>query len=1015
MKKEWLKKSCYLSLIGLIIAIGCAHLDTTESILQYGTGSWEPDTLGNHRIVLYTAGNEDAVRAEITWRRRDKEPGKKMMILINASTGEQVQNLVRFKINREYAKIVFQPQGGAGEYYLYYLPYSIQGRNYPKVNYPEHTDRADQSWISRNELMEGQLTKDAWEKLPEAKVVEIQSIDEFNSFYPMEVIATKSETDELLTKFPDSPYLLFPECREYPIRMKEDLPFRWIKKGPAEEYYGKPDLNEYFAFQIGLFAARTTIEDVDFYFSDLAGKSGKATIPADAITCFNKEGTNWNGQSLSKEIRVDKRKIQALWFGVDIPPDISPGRYTGFVTVTPKELPEKKVKLVLDVQKDVLADRGDGEPWRHSRLRWLNSQLAADHEVVDPFEPLNLDDHTITCLGRMIILDDMGLPEKYLTYFTPGVTGLKNEGEEVISNPIRFNIKDNNGRNQPWELMDFTFLRTVPGLISWQSDNKAGNIRMVCNGTMEFDGFMNFNIILTAEEDIDLNDITLEIPVNKEFASYMMGLGLKGGKRPPGHEWSWDSKKNQEGAWIGNVHGGLQFGLRGANYSRPLNTNFYLSKPLNMPDSWFNEGKGGISIREEGNKTVRIKAYSGSRILQKGEELHYTFYLLLTPFKPLNTNLQWSARFYHRYNPVDTILAAGATVVNVHHANEVNPYINYPFIHQNEMKTYIKEAHEKGLKVKIYNTIRELSNRAPEIFAIRSLGHEIFSSGPGNGYSWLQEHLVDDYIAAWFVPHFKDAAIINSGMSRWHNYYIEGLDWLTRNMEIDGLYIDDIAFDRTTMKRVRKVLDRNRDGALIDLHSANQYNVRDGYINSASLYMEHFPYIDRLWFGEYFDKESPPDFWLVEMSGIPFGLMGEMLQDGGNKYRGLVYGMTSRLPWAGDPRGIWKAWDEFGIGESEMIGYWTPGCPVTTDCPDILATAYVREGECLVAIGSWASETENISLAIDWNRLGINVENVRIEAPFIDGFQENQSFQPDALVPVEAGKGWLLKIYEYND
>ena len=80
------------------------------------------------------------------------------------------------------------------------------------------------------------------------------------------------------------------------------------------------------------------------------------------------------------------------------------------------------------------------------------------------------------------------------------------------------------------------------------------------------------------------------------------------------------------------------------------------------------------------------------------------------------------------------------------------------------------------------------------------------------------------------------------------------------------------------MKRVRKVLDRRRPGALIDLHSANQYNPRDGFAASANLYLEHFPYIDRLWFGEYFDYDAPPDYWLVEISGIPFGLMGEMLE-----------------------------------------------------------------------------------------------------------------------------------------
>jgi len=238
------------------------------------------------------------------------------------------------------------------------------------------------------------------------------------------------------------------------------------------------------------------------------------------------------------------------------------------------------------------------------------------------------------------------------------------------------------------------------------------------------------------------------------------------------------------------------------------------------------------------------------------------------------------------------------------------------------------------------------------------------------------------------------------------------VDEKTGQMEIDGLYIDDVAFDRTTMKRVRKTLDRNRDGALIDLHSANQFNVRDGFINSACLYMEHFPYIDRLWFGEYFDKDSPPDFWLIEMSGIPFGLMGEMLQDGGNKYRGMVYGMTSRLPWAGDPRSLWKIWDEFGMEESEMIGYWSPDCPISTDKPTVLATAYVTEDGCLVAIGSWAESTENIHLLVDWHRLGINMENARVEAPYIKDFQEYQSFSPSELIPLEPGKGWILKIYE---
>ncbi|MGB8952064.1 MAG: glycoside hydrolase domain-containing protein, partial [Candidatus Aminicenantales bacterium] len=259
----------------------------------------------------------------------------------------------------------------------------------------------------------------------------------------------------------------------------------------------------------------------------------------------------------------------------------------------------------------------------------------------------------------------------------------------------------------------------------------------------------------------------------------------------------------------------------------------------------------------------------------------------------------------------------------------------------------------------------------------------------------------------------KDAAIINSGVSRWHNYYLEGLNWLVRNVRIDGIYIDDVAFDRTTMKRLRKILDRGNPGALIDLHSANQYNPRDGFASSANLYMEHFPYLNRLWFGEYFDYNSPPDYWLVEISGIPFGLMGEMLQDGGNPWRGMVYGMTNRLPWSGkNPAHLWKVWDDFGIVDSRMVGYWVSSSPVRTGHKDVLATAYVKKDRVLISLASWAKDPVDVSLIIDWKSLGIDLGKAKLYAPFIPDFQEEALFQPADRIPLEPGKGWLLILKE---
>ena len=145
--------------------------------------------------------------------------------------------------------------------------------------------------------------------------------------------------------------------------------------------------------------------------------------------------------------------------------------------------------------------------------------------------------------------------------------------------------------------------------------------------------------------------------------------------------------------------------------------------------------------------------------------------------------------------------------------------------------------------------------------------------------------------------------------------------------------------------------------------------------------MEHFPYINSLWFGECYDYNATPDYWLVEISGIPFGLYDEMLEGGGNPWRGMVYGMTSRLGWGTDPRAIWKLWDDFGIQDSRTLGYWDPACPVKTDRKDILATAYVKQGKTLISLASWAPEPGDVKLTIDWHALGLDPTKAALYAP----------------------------------
>ncbi len=1001
-------------LVGIIDSVrkACgARVAVPDSDVPYGIGSWDADAYGNHRAVVRVLAAADAMSVRIPWRRRDLQPERKNLYVIDAQTGGRVLNVARIAINREFGILAFQAPS-AGDYFVYYLPNIGAGRsNYPKVTYPEPDVTADDRWLATHHLSADGPPTTPDLLLPAASVVEIQAIDQLNSFFPMEVIATRAETASLEAASPMSPYYVFAEDRTNPIKMTDDLPLRWIRRGAAAPFTGEAMRGEFYAFQAGIYSARQAVEDVRVQFDGLRRKAGGASIAAANFKCINTGGVDSAGKAFTRTVNVEKGKVQAIWCGVQVPDAAAAGDYAGTMTVLARGVAPTSVPLTLRVSSTLIAAHGDDEPWRLSRLRWLDSTLAFDDELVKPYTPVKVVGRTVEVLGRRVTLNALGFPEQIDSRFDIEMTHLAaGRGRQVLSGPVALIVKSADAAVTPWAGSGPTFTKQAPGAAAWHARGTAGPLAMATDAQMDFDGNIEFTVRLRASRPTPVDDVRLEIPIASDVARYLMGLGFKGGLRPANFDWKWDVKNNQDSAWIGDVNAGLQFTLKDDKYARPLNTNFYTLKPLVMPASWYNGGKGGCRFSEKDAATYLVSCYSGARTMAKDETLYFNFRLLLTPFKTIDPKSQFATRFFHAFKPVDEVLATGANVVNVHHANPINPFINYPFLRPGEMKAYIDQAHGQAMRVKIYYTVRELTNRAPEIFALRSLGEEVFAPGAGGGFSWLQEHLGSNYIAAWFVPELKDAAIVNSGVSRWHNFYVEGLDWLARNVGIDGLYIDDVAFDRLTMKRVRKVLDRHRPDAMIDLHSANQYNVRDGFASSANLYLEHFPYLNRLWFGEYFDYNSAPDYWLTEISGIPFGLMGEMLEGGGNPWRGMVYGMTGRLPWSGDPRSMWKAWDEFGTTESRMIGYWVPGNPIKTGRDDVLATTYVRDGKTMIAVATWANERVDVRLAIDWKALGLDPAKSRITAPAISGFQDARTFDIGGPLPLEPGKGWLLVI-----
>ncbi|MBB6502268.1 glycoside hydrolase domain-containing protein [Pedobacter cryoconitis] len=976
---------------------------TKAQQIKYKSGnqSWNADSLGNHRAVITVPATGSSAKAVIEWRRKD-QPANKEVIVVDARTNKRVLNVRTEALSRESGTIYFEPVSGAGTYYIYYMPFHVKpGSNYPTAIYLKPSDQAAAAW--KNGIPAKSLN---------ARIDYLESYNQLNNFYPMEVIATAKETENLVLKDKNQPYLIFPEDRLHPVKMENDLPQRWVIKGSSNTFTDTTSRGENFSFQLGLYAFSKDLQNVHLKFTDLKSAKGDV-IPSKLLSCLNTDGVNWDNKILRKQVNISKGKVQSLWCLLNVPQNTNPSTYTGTVMIMADGITSRQVQIRLVVNQKLSVNGGVNEPWKQTRLTWLNSSLGQKNDLIKPYIPLKINGNAISLLGRKLILGNDGMPAQIESYFTEEMTAIDKRPRPLLASPFTLIAEEANGSAVQWKTSKPILKQPEQGEVEWTAVNTSPSLQMNIKASLEFDGFVNYSVKITALKDVNLKDIRMVIPFKNEVAEYMMGLNLKGGKIPADYQWKWDVKhKNQDGAWIGTVNGGIRFALRDENYTRPLNTNFYLDKPLTLPSSWGNHDLGGIDIRKQSENTS-VTNYSGARTMKAGDTLYYNFNLMITPFHSLNTQEQWTTRYYHKYSNVDTIKATGATVINIHHGTAINPYINYPFIAHDAMKSYIDSAHHLGLKVKIYNTVREVSNSAYELAPLRSLGHEIFSTGKGGGYSWLQEHLNGDYIAAWYVPEVKDAAIINSGMSRWHNYYVEGMSWLVQNVGIDGIYLDDVAYDRTTMKRIKRVLTQNGHPGIIDLHSANQYNKSDGFNNSANLYMDHFPYLNRLWFGENFDyQNNTQDFYLTEVSGIPFGLMGEMLEGGGNPWRGMIYGMTNRMPWSdnADPRPIWNAWDNFGIKDSRMIGYWVKSVPVKTGNQDILATVYLKDKKAMVAIASWAKADEKIKLQIDWKALGIDPLKATLKAPAIKNFQPSQTFTVNEEMTIKKGEGLMLIV-----
>lgn len=837
--------------------------------------------------------------------------------------------------------------------------------------------------------------------IPVAATGDYNMPDEVASTMDADAVMKLMETPAAANVFEQYPFALFGEERSRAVR-RGIAPAHWFdgtELARMKEFKGVAQPGEFYAFQVCVMSR--TARELKWCIEG-----------GECIT--------------SNECKVAACKVKPLWTMVKVPQDAVGKTLRGKVIVKDKfSGEERSIDWQLQVKGAVLKDGGVSDASRLSRLAWLQSDVGkSETEPTRPFTAITIDKtrRALKILGREIVLAPNGLPAQYRTWFNGSVTRLSNVANDLLASPVSFGTV-----NEP----KFSWLKSTPCCAQWQSEWSTDGVTWKLVGSLEFDGYMQFEITATGADGVTLKP-ELAFTLNKDLARYQMGLGRRGGEWPQStFTWQWQQGLHQDAVWFGDVAAGMMLRLRDKVRTRPLINCYHKWKPLQLPECW---KRGGVIIDRDS-----IKVTDGEVVLQKGKTANWNFELFLTPFKPADLAAHLADRYIHlgqrsKSAWCSQYVKEGATVMNLHHNTVWNPYINYPYNDDGAplLKEVINTAHSHGLRTKIYYTTREITQNLPEFFALASLDGEVFqqrdetvkgwpmtnAKGP---HPWLREHVGEDVLPAWRetvsftnkYPAKLDLAVItNPDSQRWNNFYLAGLEYLVKQFGIDGLYIDDTALDRKSMQRARRILDADGSTARrVDMHSWSHFNKTAGMLPSDICFMELYPYYDRLWHGEGFRADvGSPEFWLIERSGLCWGVLGEQLGKG-NPWKGMLFAQTDRWGWGGSPQQLWRFFDEVRLGEAELFGFWQKDVPVKLEgATNCRATVYVipasktDRARMVVAIANFAKELEQVKVVCAHN-------GKRVFVPTIKGLQDAQPL--DLSKPLEIkGEGGIIFIVE---
>lgn len=284
-----------------------------------------------------------------------------------------------------------------------------------------------------------------------------------------------------------------------------------------------PAAVKFYAFQFGVYAIKAA-ENVAVKFTDMKASNG-GTAGRNAA-CINTDGVGYDAKPFTKTVSVPKGKVQAIWCGVDVPVAARPGTYKGTARISAGGGAEQTVELTFNVSNEIAAAGRANEPEKMTRLKWLNSTLAQANTVIPPYTPIEVKGNVISILGRSMSLNNDGLPGSIATQFSE-MTSMSGYNQ-VLVRPMSLSVTGADGAAFVPMPKGVVFTQKSPGTVKWRASTKYANVQADIEGAMEFDGFVEYTVKVTALEDVSLKDIQPRYPVFEKRRQVYDGPWRKG-------------------------------------------------------------------------------------------------------------------------------------------------------------------------------------------------------------------------------------------------------------------------------------------------------------------------------------------------------------------------------------------------------------------------------------------------------------------------------------------------------